>query len=78
MYFSDDRHPLLALFVMIAYFYVDQKLFTDIYDREVRAVEPYLMGMSVFMGYYAFDLQGIFYGPLLICLVRIVYDIFTY
>lgn len=51
MYFSDDRHPLIALFVMMLYFYVDQKLFTDIYDREVRAVEPYLMSMSVFMGY---------------------------
>ena len=36
--------------------------------------KPYLIGMSVFLGYYAFDLQGIFYGPLLASLVPIVYN----
>ena len=67
----------MCLLEAAVYYMVDYKLMTDIYEREVRAAKPYLMGMSVFMGYYAFDLQGIFYGPLLICLVRIVYDIFN-
>lgn len=56
------------------YLYVDNKLTQDTYAREVRIANPFIMGISVFMGYYAFDLQGIFYGPLLICTVRIVYD----
>ena len=63
--------PLLVLFL---YIYVDGKLTYDTYEREVRIANPFIMGISVFMGYYAFDLQGIFYGPLLICTVRIVYD----
>lgn len=41
---------------IIVYIYADYKLATDIYEREVHTAEPYLMGMSVFMGYYAFDL----------------------
>lgn len=35
-----------------------------------------MMGMSVFLGYYAFDLQGILYGPLLLCVINIVYEVF--
>ena len=55
------------------YLYVDSKLTEETYSREVPIANPFIMGISVFMGYYAFDLQGIFYGPLLICLVSIVY-----
>ena len=55
------------------YLYIDSKLTEETYAREMRIANPFIMGISVFMGYYAFDLQGIFYGPLLICIVRIVY-----
>jgi hypothetical protein len=31
--------------------------------------------MSAFMGLYAFDIQGIVYGPLLVCLINVAYQI---
>jgi predicted PurR-regulated permease PerM len=73
LYFSNKSHPLVVLCVLLAYLYVDSKLTEETYAREMRIANPFIMGISVFMGYYAFDLQGIFYGPLLICIVRIVY-----
>lgn len=73
LYFSHNSHPLFALFVFFLYLFVDSKLTVETYAREISIANPFIMGISVFMGYYAFDLQGIFYGPLLICIVRIVY-----
>ena len=52
---------------------MDSKLTEQTYAREIGIANPFIMGISVFMGYYAFDLQGIFYGPLLICIVSIFY-----
>ena len=74
LYFSHNSHPLYALFVFFLYLFVDSKLTVETYAREISIANPFIMGISVFMGYYAFDLQGIFYGPLLICIVRIVYE----
>ncbi len=77
MFLSHDRHPLLCLAMIIIYAVVDARVSRDVYYREVKTADPFLMGMSVFMGYYAFDLQGIFYGPLLICTVTIVHQMFN-
>jgi membrane protein implicated in regulation of membrane protease activity len=64
----------MAITIAFTYLGVDMYLPSHVYTNEIRAAPPLIMGMSVFMGYYAFDLQGIFYGPLLICLVTIVQD----
>ena len=42
-------------------------------NKSFKTTNPFFIGMAVFMGYYSFDLQGIFYGPLLVCIVNIVY-----
>jgi hypothetical protein len=33
--------------------------------------------MSAFMGMTAFDLQGIIYGPLLVSVIKILYDLMS-
>ena len=38
------------------YAFVDFNIQNDIYEKEVRTTNPFFLGMSVFMGYYAFDL----------------------
>ena len=75
MYLSHDKSFLLSVSMIVVYMAIDARLQTDIYMLFVNecGTKPYLIGMSVFLGYYAFDLQGIFYGPLLTCLVPIVY-----
>lgn len=76
MYLAHDRHFFLVAAFILAYIVIDSKVSNDIYKRQLTEIKPTLMGMSVFLGYYAFDFQGIFYGPLLICLIPIVYNMF--
>ena len=45
----------------------------DIYQNNID-VHPYITGLSIVMGIYAFNIKGIIYGPLLVCLVLIVYE----
>jgi predicted PurR-regulated permease PerM len=56
LYFTHNAHPFLSIGVLTIYMYVDNKLTVDTYAREVRIANPFIMGVSVFMGYYAFDL----------------------
>jgi hypothetical protein len=57
--------------------YVDSKLSNDIFEREIKGVNPFLLGMSAFMGLYSFDLSGILYGPLLVCMAQISYNLLS-
>jgi hypothetical protein len=79
LYYSHGRPLWEVLILGSAYYYVDLKLQSDIYLKlvEQSGAKPYLIGMSVFLGYYAFDLQGIFYGPLIVCLLPMVYKNFA-
>eukprot|EP00347_Sterkiella_histriomuscorum_P007676 403348000 len=77
LYFLQEK-PLLHLIMLpLIYAYLDTCITNDIYIKEIRKINPYLLGMSVFMGYYAFDLQGIFYGPLLVTIGFIIYELFN-
>jgi len=71
-YLSSEGSFVCSALLFTAYFIIDYQLSEDIYKQV--GTKPYLIGMSVFLGYYAFDLQGIFYGPLLASLVPIVYN----
>ena len=47
--------------------------FNRIYEKHI-IVHSYMAGLSVVMGTYAFDLKGIIYGPLLVCMMLILYN----
>lgn len=54
---------------------MDFRISIDVFHREVRDVDSYLLGIAAFMGLYAFDIKGIIYGPLLVCLFFLVFEI---
>jgi len=58
----------------VLYIWISNTVFTDIYQKNID-VHPYITGLSVFLGIYAFGIKGIIYGPLLVCLVLIIYEI---
>ena len=53
---------------------VSNKVYNDIYKKSID-VHPYLTGLSIVMGIYAFDVQGIIYGPLLMCFIMIIIEL---
>ncbi len=75
MFFGHGKNPLLSLFFSFLYGYIDSQIYNDVYDKQIQTTNPFFIGLSVFMGYYSFDLQGIFYGPLLVCIVTIVFKL---
>jgi len=77
MYFSATFSLPRSILTVVAYIFADYKVYNDVFEREVSGVNPYLTGISVFLGLYAFDLSGILYGPLLICMVHICYDLLS-
>lgn len=77
MYFSAMSSFFYSFLVCAIYTIVDSKLSNDIFERELPSVNPFLLGMSAFMGLYAFDLSGILYGPLLLCMGKISYDLLS-
>jgi hypothetical protein len=77
IYYSGLHKWEFSVFIFILYNIVDYKLSNDILEREISLVNPFLLGISVFMGYYSFDISGILYGPLLFCMMKICYDILS-
>jgi len=53
---------------------VSNKVYNDIYKKSID-VHPYVTGLSIVMGIYAFDVQGIIYGPILMCVTLIVIEL---
>ena len=56
------------------YIFVDGRLATDIFEKKLQKINTTVLGMSVFLGLYAFGFQGIIYGPLLIGIGHIIYE----
>lgn len=58
LFFAHGSTIWVALTLGGVYYYIDSKLQNDIYLKVVAqsGAKPYLIGMSVFLGYYAFDL----------------------
>lgn len=72
---SKHSHPLaFSLGVLAVYSYVDGRLATDIFEKKLKKINSAMVGMSVFLGLYAFGFEGIIYGPLLIALGHIIYE----
>lgn len=58
---------ILALANLYVWWYVD----TAIY-REIKDSHPLIAGLSMVLGFTAFDVQGILLGPVLVCIPVIV------
>ncbi len=63
-----------ALLFIVSYMLISSKVYNDIFENSID-IHPYVTGLSIMMGIYAFNLQGIIYGPLLMCMALIVYRI---
>ena len=60
---------------VVVYFCVINLIDGLLYETEVR-VSSFLFGLSVALGVYSFGVKGFLYGPLLICVLQILYDVF--
>ena len=69
-----ENNLLSALILIISYVIVSNKVYNDIYKKSID-VHPYVTGLSIVMGIYAFDVQGIIYGPILMCVTLIVIEL---
>jgi len=56
LYLTTDWGLLGSIGLFGAYFYADSRLGVDIFNREITYTSPYVLGLSVFMGLYAFSL----------------------
>ena len=50
--------------------YVDN----EIYKQNLQFLHPFVTGLAAFMGLYAFGLQGIIIGPLLVTIIKFTYQ----
>jgi len=73
LYFEEDN-LLLAILFPVTYVMISNKVYNDIYQKSIN-IHPYLTGLSIVLGIYAFDVQGIIYGPLLMCITLIVIEL---
>lgn len=67
-------HLLAAILFPLVYFFISNMVYNDIYKKSID-IHPYLTGLSIVMGIYAFDVHGIIYGPLLMCITLIVIEL---
>jgi predicted PurR-regulated permease PerM len=63
---------LLLLFHLGTYFLVDPWIY-----EMVESMHPSFTSLSILMGFYAFDLPGIIFGPFLVLAAIITREIFT-
>ncbi len=72
LYFFQGK-GLKALGLLVIYFviisYVDGLIM-----KKYAHTHPYVLGMSIALGLYAFGLIGVVYGPVLVCTSIIVYE----
>ncbi|KJE94521.1 hypothetical protein CAOG_05155 [Capsaspora owczarzaki ATCC 30864] len=52
---------------LIVSWVVDPEILT-----EIKHAHPYITGLSILLGLYAFDLPGVVIGPLLVCVVQLI------
>ncbi len=64
----------VSIFFMV-YFLAMNLIDGFLYEANVRA-SSYLYGLSVALGVYSFGIEGFLYGPLLVCVLQILYDTF--
>lgn len=69
-----------GLFIALLFFTVYSGVisFVDrlIYKKTTNA-HPYMLGTSVFLGMYAFGVQGVIFGPSLVCISVVLYDFYS-
>ena len=70
LFLTDSQ--FIKIFVMnLTYAMLLMKVDNNIYNKNVEA-DPYLTGLSVVFGIYAFGVKGMIYGPMLLCVSMFV------
>eukprot|EP00126_Sphaerothecum_destruens_P011700 Sdes_comp20947_c2_seq4m18568 len=64
-----------AILLFASHILVVWTVYPAVYS-EIPSSHPYITGLSVVMGVYAFDWQGAVFGPILICIPGIVYELY--
>ena len=72
LYFVSSQ-LIKAVALPVIFTIVSGMAFNEIYQKHVHT-HPYVTGLSILMGVYAFDLKGIIFGPLLVCVMVILYE----
>jgi len=72
--YAVENNLVMAIILPVSYVLVSNKVYNDIYEKSID-VHPYVTGLSIVMGIYAFNVQGIIYGPLLMCIILIVIEL---
>lgn len=62
--------------IFAVYFYISGRVFQDLYSGKIDG-HPYLVGIAVGFGIYAFGIRGIIYGPLIICIINGIFNILS-
>ena len=73
IYYWEDN-LLMAVLLFAIYFYISMAVDSYIYAKRLNA-HPYLLGMSVAFGLYSFGIEGVIYGPILLCITLTLVNI---
>lgn len=76
LYASSGGENLISVLAFFAVYFLAMYLIDGLlYEAKVRA-SSYMFGLSVALGVYSFGVEGFLYGPLLVCILQILYDVF--
>ena len=73
-FFKNECSLPFSIGIFATYCFVDSRLSSDIFEIKLQTISSALLGMSVFLGLYAFGIEGIIYGPLLIAIVQVGHE----
>ena len=74
LYPQEENYHLVVLGSLC--YFLSGRIQYDVYNREVRIVHSYILSLALAMGLYAFGIAGFLYGPILVCLLQGVIDLF--
>lgn len=73
-FYFKQGNPIKAVSFLAFYSIVITYVDTLIMKKTSKATHPYMLGMSIAFGMYAFGIIGVIYGPLLVCTSIVIYD----
>lgn len=72
----DFRSIIIIVLLSLTYFYISSYIINSQYTKSIPGKHYYLIQITVVLGIGKFGIQGIIIGPLLICMLKTIYDIY--